>query len=101
AFDRPGELEREPCLACATGSRERQQSRAGKERPKVEEFTLAADEGGRLDREPAQAFDGGEFRKLGRQGQVELGKLRASVRGPVVVPVLGQEFAPVERERVA
>ena len=96
-----GELEREPRLAGAAGPGERQQAGVAEQRAQLGELAPAADERARVGREPARPVRGPEGGELLGELRGQLGELVAPARRPVVVAVLRQQLAAVDRERGA
>ena len=97
-LDLARQLEREARLPRATRSRERQQPGAGEEGSQLGELVRPADERARVRRKPRQPIVGRQCGQLPGQGLVELCELVAARLCPVVVAVLRQELAAVERE---
>ena len=93
------ELEREPRLAGATGAREREQAGAPEQRPQLGELVLASHERARLEGQPPSPRHDAEAVEDLFQLLVHRGQSPALELGPVVVAVLGQQLAAVERER--
>ena len=99
SLDPSCQLEREPGLACAAGSRECEEPCPGQERFELVELALPADERGRVERQAAYALDHAELPQLVGEGGRELGELVPAAFDPVLVAVLGEELTAVQRQR--
>ena len=94
------ELQRESRLARTARSRERQQPRVPEQRAELAELAAAADERARVSRQRARTVVARiEPLELGAELGREGGELVAPVDRPVVVAVLRQQLAAVDRER--
>ena len=96
------QLERKPGLADAAGSDERQQPCTAQERPQLAELTAAPDERARGRGQRRRSILGFRFRpesgELLSQRGGQLRELFATLSRPVVVAILGQQLAAVERQ---
>ena len=86
-------------LPGAARAGEREEPRAGQEGSELVELALAADERRRVDRQAADALDCAELAQLVGEGRRQLGQLVAPGLDPVLIAVLGEELAAVQRER--
>src|SRR5262249_10840646 len=100
-LDGAGELERKPGLPGAAGAGQRQHATTTEEGLQLAELVTAPDEGARVGGEPEAAVRDVELLERRRQSAGELLELVAAGGGEVVVAVLRQELAAVERERSA
>ena len=99
-LDRAGKLEREPRLPDAAGARQRQNTRVPEQRIQLRELALSTDERARIRGQAERCRRAERRRLLGERGG-QLRELFATPLGPVVVAVLRQQLAAVEREHGA
>ena len=99
-LDRARKLEREPRLPDAAGARQRQNTRVPEQRIQLRELSLSADERARI-RGQAERCRRAERSRLLRERGGQLRELFATPLGPVVVAVLREQLAAVEREHGA
>ncbi len=100
-LDSAGELEREPRLSRSPRARKRQQPRSCEQRTELPELAASPDERARVRRQAARARSRAERGQLALEAVPEPAELFPPAGGEVVVAVLGQELAAVQRERCA
>ncbi len=102
ALDLASELERQPCLAGSPRAGQREQARSPDQRQQLAQLVIAPDERARLRR---QARRLPTLRRAAPRLRLELGAqlldLIASLTSPVLVAILRQQLASVERQRRA